>query len=821
MIQPFDSVQRFIAYFLERQHQLTPNQSLVPAHDPSLLFINAGMAPLKDSFLRPDGVTSLVGIQRCVRAGGKHNDLDQVGYTCRHHTLFEMMGNFSFGARTTEMAMMDAWTVLTDVFGLDEKRFYVTYHPTDFATQAFWQTILPSSHVLPCNDNIWSMADVGPCGVCTELFYDQGAHVPGALPNEPDIGPRYLEIWNLVFMQYERLPDGTQQALPYTCIDTGMGLERLVRILCNAPSNYDTPVFQPILSVIPSPCTIAKRVIADHLRTTVHLIADGVIPSNEGRGYVLRRIIRRAQRYADPYGRLTDWLLPTLQSFVLTYPSLVTMQPWVHDIVSEEIERFQHVLKRGLSILKAEALHAVLPETLAFRLYDTYGFPLDALRDIARESSLAFNEKGFLSLLQQQKDRSHAKQPTATWWPSHVASTHFIGYHTLSTTANVIACYEHDGHCWLAVDVTPFYAESGGQSSDVGSFIDNDGTVYPVVDVQKHGDVIWHHVQAPHLQGQSVTLRVDVQARQAMSRAHSATHLLHHAVRTLLGQHISQKGSWVGQDELTLDLNLHNVSLECLQQLEAHVQQWIVNDTPTETKWCALTDALEEGTLALFQKVTSDVRMLTLGPSKELCGGTHVARTSNIGAFWIHSLEAVASGIRRIRAYTGPRVLHMMQRYDQTIATVCQRVKPSPTHVLQAWQTLTERLQHTATQAHQLEQAWVAQALQHAQVIPHPSYTIKWLIAPTFVQALPIFQIFKQHHQGILVVLTDHEGTTNIGCGSNVASWSAQQWLQTLHHPFGGKGGGKPSWAQGTLPVHVTTVTHALSTLILNFKNLQ
>ena len=697
----------FLDYFAQHQHRVAASAPLVPQSDPTLLFVNAGMVPFKNVFTGAETPPSprATSSQKCVRAGGKHNDLDNVGYTARHHTFFEMLGNFSFGDYFKEGAIDLAWRLISKEFQIPSDRLLVTVYAEDEEAARLWRKIagFPDERIIriATSDNFWSMGDTGPCGPCSEIFYDHGDHIPGGPPGSPDEdGDRFVEIWNLVFMQFDQAEGGVRTPLPKPSIDTGMGLERIAAVLQGVHDNYDTDLFQTLIAASQSLTGVkaegasapSHRVIADHLRTSCFLIADGVSPSNEGRGYVLRRIMRRGMRHAHLLGAaepLMHRLAPTLiEQMGAAYPELVRAGPLIEATLREEEERFQRTLGRGMSILE-EATTAlpsggVLPGATAFKLYDTYGFPLDLTQDAVRAKGLTVDTEGFEAAMDQQRARareawsgSGQKAQGAVWLAlrDRLGPTAFLGYDTVEATGDLLALVS-DGELVEAAeagqtvevlfDRTPFYAESGGQAGDQG-VIEWPGGHGRVLDTQKRaGDLNVHVLKVTEgrlAEGARATLRVDAEERLRTRANHSATHLLHAALRHVLGPHVSQKGQMVDAERIRFDFSHSGpVTPEEIDRIEAEVNTVVRQNLPAETKLMGPEEAIAAGAMALFgEKYGDEVRVLALGRaldgagaySVELCGGTHVGRTGDIALFKVLSEGGVAAGVRRIEALTG------------------------------------------------------------------------------------------------------------------------------------------------------------------------
>jgi alanyl-tRNA synthetase len=698
-----DIRKKFLDYFASKQHQLVSSSSLVPGNDPTLLFTNAGMVQFKDVFLGSDprSYVRAASSQRCLRAGGKHNDLENVGYTARHHTFFEMLGNFSFGDYFKKDAIHFAWEFLTNTLKLPKEKLWVTVFETDDEAAAIWQNEIgiPAERIVRLGEksNFWSMGDTGPCGPCTEIFYDHGTDIAGGPPGSPDEdGDRYIEIWNIVFMQYNRTADGKMTALPKPSVDTGMGLERLAAVLQHVHNNYDTDVFKPLIdatqriyfenhkNVDTGKINFERarfNIIADHIRSTSFLIADGVLPSNEGRGYVLRRIIRRALRHGYKLELASPFfykLVPTLvQEMGAAYPELVTAQAQITQALKQEEEQFAKTLEQGLKIFEQETKQLkdkMLPGELIFKLYDTYGFPVDMTADMARERDWQLDMPGFEAAMQQQRQQSKAASKFDLDYNSRInieQTTDFAGYETLATDAMVTAIIKgtesvqtlNAGEEGVVIlDRTPFYAQGGGQVGDTGN-LENASAKFIVTDTQKVSNAHLHHGKLVHgtiSVNDKLSTQVDADRRQAIRLNHTATHLLHAALHKVLGVHVQQKGSLVEAERLRLDFsNPTPVTSEQLADIEYLVNQMIRENVAGVTEMMSLDDAKASGAQALFgEKYGAKVRVLSFGEfSKELCGGTHVQRTGDLGLFKITMETSVASGIRRIEAMTGAYAL--------------------------------------------------------------------------------------------------------------------------------------------------------------------
>ena len=712
--------EKFLRFFESKGHTIVASSPLVPANDPTLLFTNSGMVQFKDVFTgreqRP--YKRATSSQRSLRAGGKHNDLENVGYTARHHTFFEMLGNFSFGDYFKREAIAFAWELLTQVYRLPPERLWVTVYHEDDAAYDIWanEIRVPRERIVRigdnkgaryASDNFWQMADTGPCGPCSEIFYDHGPDVEGGPPGSPEAdGDRYIEIWNLVFMQYDRDAAGTLTPLPHPCVDTGMGLERIAAVLQHVHSNYEIDLFQDLIRAaaretgVADLATPSLRVIADHIRACAFLIVDGVIPGNEGRGYVLRRIIRRALRHGYKLGRREPFFHRLVADLARAmgdaYPELVAARERVAQVLAQEEERFGETLEHGMAILEQALSRGdrQLDGETAFRLYDTFGFPLDLTADVCRERGVAVDEAGFDAAMNRQREQARAagKFRAAAGLDYEGEATVFQGYERLAVPqARVVALYVggasvaaiHAGQDGVVVlDRTPFYAESGGQVGDAGELVAADGAVrFVVSDTQKiQADVFGHHgrLASGTLEvGDAVGADVDAARRARTMRNHSATHLMHKALREVLGPHVQQKGSLVDADKTRFDF-AHNAPLSAdeIRRVEEIVNREILANVATEARVMAFDDAVKAGAMALFgEKYGDSVRVLDIGSSRELCGGTHVARTGDIGLFKIVAEGGVAAGVRRVEAVTGENALAWVQELDQRVAEAAAALK--------------------------------------------------------------------------------------------------------------------------------------------------
>lgn len=700
----------FLDFFASKGHTVVPSSPLVPGNDPTLMFTNSGMVQFKDVFLGTDKrpYVRATSVQACLRAGGKHNDLENVGYTARHHTFFEMLGNWSFGDYFKRESLKWAWELLTEVYGLPKERLLATVYAEDDEAYDIWtkEIGLPPERVIRIgdnkggrykSDNFWMMADTGPCGPCSEIFYDHGPHIPGGPPGSPDEdGDRFIEIWNNVFMQFDMAEDGSVSPLPAPCVDTGMGLERLAAILQHVHSNYEIDLFAALIQAAGRETGTADlanpslKVIADHIRATAFLVSDGVIPSNEGRGYVQRRIVRRAIRHGYKLGRKTPFFHKLVKDLVQqmgdAYPKLREQEQRITEVLKAEEERFFETLANGMDILDA-ALGGgakVLPGDVAFKLHDTYGFPLDLTNDVCRERGVTVDEDGFKAAMDRQKAQARAagkfKMDKALEYAGE--ANRFSGYEALSESAKIVAIYvdgtsaqtlEAGQSGVVVLDGTPFYAESGGQVGDQGVIHAGDAR-FAVDDTLKiRADVYGHHgrLEAGTLRvGDAVQADVDTALRAATMRNHSVTHIMHKALREVLGGHVQQKGSLVNAERTRFDF-AHNAPVTDAQirEIERRVNEEILANTPTGARVMDIESAQKTGAMMLFgEKYGETVRVLDIGSSRELCGGTHVARTGDIGLFKVVGESGVAAGVRRIEAVTGAGALAYLQQLEDTVA---------------------------------------------------------------------------------------------------------------------------------------------------------
>ncbi|MBL6987592.1 MAG: alanine--tRNA ligase [Methylobacter sp.] len=719
----------FLEFFRERGHSVQPSSSLIPGNDPTLLFTNAGMVPFKDVFLGREhrDYNKAATSQRCVRAGGKHNDLENVGYTARHHTFFEMLGNFSFGDYFKKEAIHFAWDFLTKELEIPAEKLWVTVFDEDSEAEKIWLDDVGISSdrfsKIGAKDNFWSMGDVGPCGPCTEIFYDHGADIAGGPPGSPDEdGDRYIEIWNLVFMQYDRAADGSLAPLPKPSVDTGMGLERIAAVMQGVHSNYEIDLFQKLLKAAAALAETddltqsSLRVIADHIRSCAFLVADGVMPSNEGRGYVVRRIIRRAIRHGYRLGIRDVFfyklVAPLAEEMGEAFPELKAAQAQVERVLKKEEERFAETLEQGMKILEAcvaKMEGSVIPGETVFQLYDTYGFPVDLTADFAREHQLTVDHAGFEMAMSAQRDRARSASSFGADYDQDIkldAQTEFTGYEQLDDQVHIIGLFKkgqpvtslQDGEEGVVIlDKTPFYAESGGQVGDCGK-IEADGAIFEVIDTQKQGGNLFLHkgklISGILTDGQLCDARVSAADRKATELNHSATHLLHAALRQVLGDHVAQKGSLVNPERLRFDFShFEPVTAFEISAVERIVNEQIRANNPVVSQVMAKDDAVKAGAMALFgEKYGDEVRVLKIGEfSTELCGGTHVERAGDIGCFKIINETGVAAGVRRIEAVTGSGCFDFIAGRDQALASIAGMVKSAPEKTPEKVEQLIEK----------------------------------------------------------------------------------------------------------------------------------
>ncbi|WP_445391542.1 alanine--tRNA ligase [Stenotrophomonas muris] len=844
----------FLEFFKGKGHTIVPSAPLVPGNDPTLLFTNSGMVQFKDVFLGAEkrSYVRAADVQRCLRAGGKHNDLDQVGYTARHHTFFEMLGNWSFGDYFKKDAIAWAWELLTRVWKLPAERLLVTVYQTDDEAYELWRDMVgvPEERIVRigdnkgapfASDNFWQMADTGPCGPCTEIFYDHGDHIAGGPPGSPDEdGDRFIEIWNLVFMQFDRQPDGTLVPLPAPCVDTGMGLERLAAILQHVHTNYEIDLFQALIrkaSELTGTADLENkslRVIADHIRACSFLIVDGVLPSNEGRGYVLRRIIRRALRHGWMLGVRQPFfskLVPTLvEQMGEAYPELPAAVDTVTRALQAEEERFAETLDAGMKIFEdvaGKASNGVIPGVDAFRLYNTYGFPLDLTQDIARERDLTVDIAGFDAAMEQQRETARAagKFGGGVTLPAELVATLsptlFLGYDRLQADGLSVLALLKDGRPVQSADAgdsvivitnqTPFYAESGGQVGDTGVLAGN-GVRLAVEDTQKFAGQFHGHVgtlsEGGLKVGDVLSGQVDGERRGATILNHSATHLLHAALREVLGTHVQQKGSLVAPDRLRFDFShFQPISAEELAVIERKVNQQVRANNAAEVHTMAMQEALDFGAMALFgEKYGEHVRVLKMGDySTELCGGTHVNRTGDIGLFKITSEGGVSAGVRRIEAVTGQGALDYVDAEEARLAEAAELLGGSAADVVEKIRALGQRQKQLERELEAVKAKVAAGATADLSGQAVEVAGVKVLAARLEgfdAKALrdAMDRLKQQLGDAVIVLAGAQDGKAALVAGVNGSAMGKVKAGELLSHiagQIGGKGGGRPDLAQG------------------------
>jgi alanyl-tRNA synthetase len=847
----------FLNYFAKKQHEIIPSSSLVPSNDPTLLFTNAGMVQFKDVFLGADlrPYTRATSSQRCVRAGGKHNDLENVGYTARHHTFFEMLGNFSFGDYFKKEAIRFAWEFLTKELGLPAEKLWVTiFHEDEEAADIWLKDIgVDPTRFSRCGeaDNFWSMGDTGPCGPCTEIFYDHGPEIPGGPPGSPDQdGDRYIEIWNIVFMQYDRLSNGEMQKLPKPSVDTGMGLERLCAVLQGVHNNYETDLFVPLIKAVAKEAqckdltNTSLRVIADHIRSSAFLITDGVVPANEGRGYVLRRIIRRAIRHGSKLGLHDKFfyklVAPLVEVMGDAYPELKRAQQQVELLLAQEEEQFAKTLEQGLRIFEqsiAELAGDTIPGTTLFKLYDTYGFPPDLTGDMARERGLKLDMAGFEACMQQQRLQSQQHSRFAVDYHDQITiegETLFSGYHEVSHEAKIIAIINQQGQSveelkegeegTIFLERTPFYAESGGQVGDQGA-LEQGSRRFIVQDTKKQKKLFAHHgrmANGSFRVADAIHAQVDAAKRQATALNHTATHLLHAALRKVLGNHVEQKGSLVDPMRLRFDFtNLTAMTSEQLRQVEDMVNAKVRENIPVDTRVMPVEQAIAAGAIALFgEKYGDEVRVLSVGEfSVELCGGTHAKRTGDIGVFHILSEAGISSGIRRIEAVTGQVALEWARLTEERLSHLAEQLNAKPEN---AGKKLNDMLLKTKRLEKEVEQLTAKLASGKSQDLLAQAEEIAGipLIASVVTADLPtlrdmVDQLKSKMGSGVVVLAAVDAGKANIIVGVTkdlVSQIQAGQLVNFIAEQVGGKGGGRPDMAQAGGP-HVDALPQAMTSI--------
>jgi alanyl-tRNA synthetase len=857
----------FLNYFEGKGHTIVESSSLVPGNDPTLLFTNAGMVQFKDAFAFREnrGYTRAASCQRCVRAGGKHNDLDNVGYTARHHTFFEMLGNFSFGDYFKEDAIVLAWEFLTEVVGLPADKLWVTVHESDDEAEQIWieKVGFDPERItrLGDDDNFWTMGDTGPCGPSSEIFYDHGPEVPGGPPGSKDGElDRYIEIWNLVFTQYDRSADGTLTPLPKQCVDTGMGLERLAAVLQGVHDNYEIDLFQALIKKAAGLLETTDldnpslKVIADHIRAAVFLIADGVVPSNEGRGYVIRRIIRRALRHGHKLQSKGPFFHQLVGEVVNqmgdAYPLIAQTRQQVEKVLLKEEEQFELTLDQGMRIL-SDAISQLtgdeIPGAVVFKLYDTYGFPTDLTADIARERNLSLDMAGFDREMEAQRERARAASQfgsadTGDLQLSEV--TEFIGYDSLEDESAVLGIIV-DGtqvdqavagqEVLVVLDRTTFYAESGGQVGDTGQ-LSGDGLAIDITDTVKNGDAFLHRgiIQEGSLSvGDRVTSIVNRQLRDATRLNHSATHLMHAALRQILGEHVNQRGSQVNADRLRFDFShFEPVSKDQLREIERLVNAQIRVNSTIETEVMGLEAARDKGAMALFdEKYSEEVRVLTMGDgfSVELCGGTHASRTGDIGIFRILSEQGVASGVRRIEAITGSAALAQVEGYEDLLSETGSLVRADSNNLVEKVRALVDqnkKLEKTIADLNRkLATGGGGQDMAESVIDLDGVKLLVRQLDGTDLKSLPdvLDQLKNKIGSGIVVLGTVSEGKVGLIVGVTkdlTDRFHAGDLVNHVASQVGGKGGGRPDMARAggsepdSLPAALASVEGFVRNLI-------
>ncbi len=855
--------QGFLDFFASKKHNKVASSSLIPGNDKTLLFTNAGMVQFKDVFLGEEqrNYTRATTSQRCVRAGGKHNDLENVGYTARHHTFFEMLGNFSFGDYFKEDAISYAWEYLTKVAKLPANKLWITVYADDEEAENIWINKIgfPKERISRIgdkpgkkydSDNFWAMGDTGPCGPCSEIFYDHGEHIWGGPPGtaEED-GDRFIEIWNLVFMQYNRSKDGTMNPLPKPSVDTGMGLERLAAILQKGHSNYDIDLFQNLLKFIAGLAATndlnnaSLKVIADHIRSCSFMIVDGVVPSNEGRGYVLRRIIRRAARHAHKLGLKDAFFYKLVKPLVKemggAYPELAKAEKKVEETLLKEEKRFAETLDQGMKILD-EAIKEMEGDTIAgevlFKLYDTYGFPLDLTADIAREQNLKVDEAGFDAAMNQQRERARAAGKFETDYNDKLdvnSTTHFSGYDKTADEVEIeaifiegkkVASLTKGEQAQLILKTTPFYAESGGPVGDTGLLVSGE-TIFEVQDTQKQGTTFIHNgvTQKGTLTvGDKVTAKVAEDRRQAIVLNHSATHLMHKALRNVLGEHVEQKGSLVTPTYLRFDFaHTDPLTTQEISLVEHMVNDEIRLNAEAKSTVTNMDEAIKQGAMALFgEKYGDEVRVVNIGYSTELCGGVHVKRAGDIGLFKITSESGVAAGVRRIEAVTGASALEWIEARSNQLDTIANLVKSSSKGVEEKVSLVLEKSRSLEKELQQLKQKLAAQAGSDLASDATEVSGIQ-VLATNLEGADPkslrdtVDQLKNKLGKAVVIVSTVVDGKVSLVAGvtkAETAQIKAGDLLKHVASQIDGKGGGRPDMAQGggsnaaALPAALTSV---------------
>ena len=826
----------FLDFFNSKNHEVVASSSLVPSNDETLLFTNAGMVQFKDVFLGTEtkNFKRAATSQRCIRAGGKHNDLENVGYTLRHHTFFEMLGNFSFGDYFKEDAIKFAWEFLTEELKLDKEKLWITVYKDDDEAEEIWKNIIgidPGRIArLGDDDNFWSMGDTGPCGPCSEIFYDHGEHIDGTPPGaEGDEGDRFIEIWNLVFMQFNRDESGKMEPLPKPSVDTGMGLERIAAVLQSVNSNYETDVFKDLINasekILGSEGSTSHKVIADHIRSSVFLISDGVIPEKEGRGYVLRRIMRRGIRHGYKIGAKKPFMHLLVKDLIKlmnsAYPELKKKQKDIIELIKNEEIKFFETLETGIEILE-ETISNMKNKTLSgdvvFKLHDTYGFPFDLTADIAREKQLDIDEERFNECMNQQKQTSKASSSFVSSLPaaSGIEETKFLGYENLESDSKVLVIWKdqeridaakNKEEIFFACNQTPFYAEAGGQIGDKGKFASQSSTG-SILDCKKQGKVYIHKAivdKGSIKTGDVIKMSVEKEKRSAIAIHHSSTHLVHAALRAVLGDHVQQKGSLVDENKLRFDFS-HTKPLtkEEITKIEDIVNKEALKNLEVKTELMKLDDALKSGAMALFgEKYDDDVRVLTMGEnsySVELCGGTHVNRTGDIGFFVITNQSSVASGIRRIEALAGSKSIEHVKKLRDVNLSLQNSLNVSADE-------LQEKVNSLIEENKKLKKSSKSKSAKKSVISSemHEFGDWKLIVEQVDVEDTKDLRSFADEQKNTneklcVVIFTESSNKIALVCGVTknlTESLSAKEVVSELSNQINGKGGGRSDFAQG------------------------
>ena len=849
--------QSFLDFFHSKNHKVISSSSLVPTNDETLLFTNAGMVQFKDVFLGTEkkNYKRATTSQRCIRAGGKHNDLENVGYTLRHHTFFEMLGNFSFGDYFKEDAIKFAWEFLTDVLKLDKDKLWITVYKDDDEAEEIWKEIIgidPKRIArLGDEDNFWSMGDTGPCGPCSEIFYDHGDHIDGTPPGaEGDEGDRYIEIWNLVFMQYNRGDDGKMEPLPKPSVDTGMGLERIAAVMQGVNSNYETDIFKDLITasenLLGNKKSTSHKVIADHIRSTVSLISDGVIPENEGRGYVLRRIMRRGIRHGYKIGAKKPFMFNLVKDMVRVmssaFPDLKDKESDIAELVKTEEIKFFETLEKGIEILEEEISNMsedIISGDVVFKLHDTFGFPFDLTADIARERELLIDEKRFDECMNQQKETSKASSNFVSKLPAAagVNETKFLGYDNLESESKVLVIWkdqervdeaDNKEEIFIACDQTPFYAEAGGQVGDKGIFASNSATGN-ILDCKKQGKVYLHKaiIKKGNIKtGDVIKMSVEKDKRSAIAIHHSSTHLVHAALREVLGDHVQQKGSLVDENKLRFDFShTKPLSKDEISKIEDIVNKETLSNLEVQTELMKIDDALKSGAMALFgEKYDDEVRVLTMGNnsySVELCGGTHVSRTGDIGHFIITNQSNVASGIRRIEALAGFQSIEYINNIRETNSSLQSLLNVSSEDMHEKILSLIEE-NKTLKKKSSNKNSTKSVLLSETYDVEDWKLIVEQVeISDTKDLRNLVDEQKKINNKACIFILNHQKNKVAFVCGvtSNlVETISAKDVISQLSIAIDGKGGGRSDFAQGAgetdnIADFVTSVVNTVKSL--------